>query len=124
MFDFPDLGGENEALPRQFVTDLELKTRLLQTGARPSFRLMTSTLKLTQLLATPVASRDIAWELGLLQELPKASVRVVEDTPVAGPDGWPYLMLETGGDNPLPEIAKWLSSRGVGFVLNPEKTIA
>lgn len=100
---------------------MTFRTRLLQSTCALSFRIMNSTLP--GLLEIPVAKRDIAWEVEFLKELPKSSVRVLEDTPVAGPDGWPYLMLETGGDDPLPEVAQWLATRGVGFVLNPEKSI-
>lgn len=112
---------KNEAPPRQFVTDFMGRSRLLHLGPRPSFRIMNSSLE--SLLETPVAKRDVAWEINLLRELPKSNVRIIEDTPVAGPDGWPYLMLASGGDEPLPEVARWLGSRGVGFVLNPEKSM-
>lgn len=77
----------------------------------------------SRLLQIPVASRDVAWEIEFLRELPKSSVRVLEENPVSGPDGWPYLLLATDGDDPLPEVAQWLAARGIGFVLNPEKSI-
>jgi hypothetical protein len=80
-------------------------------------------LEFSRLMQVPVASRDVTWELDFLRELPKTSVRVIEETPVEGPDGWPYLLLETGGNDPIPEVAQWLAARGVGFVLNPEKSI-
>lgn len=78
-------------------------------------------LTLSSLLEVPVANRDLDWEIRFLRELPNARVRVLQDTPVAGPDGWPYLMLATDGDDPMPEVARWLANRGVGFVINPEK---
>lgn len=80
--------------------------------------------RLDDLLKTPVAKRDDAWEFEFLRELPKTPVRIVEEAAVAGPDGWPYLLVatETEGE-PLPNVIHWLSTRGVGFVVNPEKSM-
>lgn len=80
------------------------------------------------LLKIPVANRDEAWELEFLRELPKTPVRIVEESAVAGPDGWPYLLLATDASTTsgaegesLLNVAQWLSTRGMGFVVNPEK---
>lgn len=78
---------------------------------------------LTELLATTVSQRDEAWEAAFLKALPKAGLRIVNDAPVAGPDGWPYLLVATDGDEPLPNVVRWLVSQGVGMVINPEKPI-
>lgn len=93
------------------------------------------------LLNVPVAQRGDAWESDFLRELPKASVRIVDDTAVAGPDGWPYLLLATdlapeatpvtGANQPVDadridsfvNVARWLATRGLGLVLNPEKAM-
>lgn len=75
------------------------------------------------LLARDIESRDEAWELELLKALPEARVRVLTPEPQEGPDHWPYLMLATGegADDTLSNVAGWLSTRGIGCVLNPEK---
>jgi hypothetical protein len=78
---------------------------------------------LTTLLATNVSNRDEAWEADFLKALPKASFRIVNEAPVAGPDGWPYLLVATDGDEPLSNVIRWLVSQGVGMVINPEKPI-
>ena len=39
-----------------------------------------------------------------------------------GPDNWPYLMVSTEeGQEPSQQILHWLSTRGIGLVVNPEK---
>lgn len=83
--------------------------------------------RLHQLIALPISNRDETWEHEFLRELASAPVRIVEEAPVAGPDGWPYLMISTDLKNedgePLTAVASWLSTRGMGFVVNPEKPI-
>lgn len=85
--------------------------------------------RLDQILQTPIANRNEAWELELLRELPKTSVRIVEESAVAGPDGWPYLLVATdgmaadGAGEPMVNIVQWLATRGMGFVVNPEKAM-
>jgi hypothetical protein len=83
--------------------------------------------RLNQLFEIPVANRDEAWELDFLRELALAPIRIVNETAVAGPDGWPYLMISTDlkGDDgeALINVARWLSTRGMGFVVNPEKAM-
>ena len=81
--------------------------------------------RLDQLFEIPVANRDEAWELDFLRELALAPIRIINETPVAGPDGWPYLMISTDlqGDDgeAVINVARWLSTRGMGFVVNPDK---
>lgn len=78
---------------------------------------------ITELLATTVSQRDDAWEAAFLKVLPKASLRIVNEAPVAGPDGWPYLLVATDGDEPISNVIRWLVAQGVGMVINPEKPI-
>lgn len=88
---------------------------------------------LDHLLKIPVAQRDEAWEVEFLRELPKSDVRIVNETAVAGPDGWPYLLISTesapgSSPNAVPDekflhVASWLATRGMGFVVNPEKAM-
>lgn len=79
-----------------------------------------------EILSVPVDERDEAWELSLLRLLPKAPARVLAPEPTQGPDHMPYLMVEVGQgeteDNML-NILAWLSERGIGLVLNPQKPI-
>ncbi len=81
------------------------------------------------LIKIPLTQRDEAWELEFLRELPKTNVRIVDESAVAGPDGWPYLMISTEGkpgaeaDEKFVHVASWLSTRGMGFVVNPEKSM-
>lgn len=81
-------------------------------------------LKLSRLFSQPEAFRDEQWEHQVLELLPQAKVRVISETPHQGPDGWPYLMVETSsGENgePVARILHWLSEKGVGLVVNPKK---
>jgi hypothetical protein len=78
---------------------------------------------LTALLETTISNRDDAWEAAFLKALPAARFRIVNEAPVAGPDGWPYLLVATDGDEPLSNMIRWLVSQGVGMVINPEKPI-
>lgn len=84
---------------------------------------------LDHLLKIPVAQRDEAWEVEFLKELPKANVRIVNESAVAGPDGWPYLLISTestdqsAADEKLLNVASWLATRGMGFVVNPDKAM-
>jgi hypothetical protein len=83
--------------------------------------------RLHQLFDIPVANRDESWELDFLRELALAPVRIVDESPVAGPDGWPYLMISTDlkgeSGEELINVARWLATRGMGFVVNPEKAM-
>lgn len=78
---------------------------------------------LKRLLEVPVSGRDDRWETDFLKLLPLAKLRIVEEAPVAGPDGWPYLLVATDGDEPLGNVVRWLVGQGVGLVINPEKPI-
>ncbi len=84
---------------------------------------------LDHLLKIPVAQRDEAWEVEFLRELPKSDVRIVDESAVAGPDGWPYLLISTepapgaAADEKFLHVASWLATRGMGFVVNPEKAM-
>jgi hypothetical protein len=62
-------------------------------------------------------------EIDIFKTLPQARVQILNETPVNGPDGWPYLMvkIDEKGDEPLAQVLGWLSSRGIGLVVNPEK---
>jgi hypothetical protein len=81
------------------------------------------------LLGTEFEKRDLAWEKKFLASLPNAKVRLLAPDPQVGPDHWPYLMAAIDEDGSpgedvesLTNILEWLSSRGIGLALNPQKT--
>lgn len=79
-----------------------------------------------ELLEIPQDHRDADWEALFLREFPKQNIRVLQAEPISGPDGWPYLLAETGetgetADEPASTVLKWLSTRGIGLALNPQK---
>jgi hypothetical protein len=77
-----------------------------------------------QLLETPIELRDVTWEENFLNELPKSYFKLLFDDPKPGPDQWPYLFVQTGteSDEPALKVIEWLSTRGIGLAVNPQKT--
>ncbi|PCI27157.1 hypothetical protein COB52_05285 [Candidatus Kaiserbacteria bacterium] len=86
------------------------------------------------ILATIDTERGPEWEAALIAGLLKTRVKLIEEKATSGPDGFPYLLVETAkGDvaenmtdkleteklEPVLEIIDWLSQKGVGLVLNP-----
>lgn len=67
--------------------------------------------------------RDPQWENDFFMELSKSNLKLMSQDPQVGPDGWPYLMTETGADatEPAQNILHWLATRGMGLVVNPNK---
>lgn len=67
--------------------------------------------------------RDVSWENQLLKILPSLKVDVLSEDPQIGPDGWPYLFVETlpTSTEPLLKVLHWLAERGIGLALNPNK---
>ncbi len=80
-------------------------------------------MNLTELLQYPESKRDFNWESHFFDELLKSKVKLLDEGPQVGPDNWPYLLVETGegADEPLINIVKWLSDKGIGLVVNPHK---
>jgi len=81
--------------------------------------------KLLELLRVLPAKRDEVWEKTFLQMLAYARLRVLHPEPRTGPDAWPYLFVEISqdSDEPAPRIIEWLSERGIGLAINPQKSI-
>lgn len=76
------------------------------------------------LLQTAPEARDTAWERAFLAALPHARVKVLSPEAKAGPDGWPYLFVatdESADAEPLAHVLRWLSDRGIGLAVNPQK---
>ena len=71
----------------------------------------------------PDQQRDLQWEHRFLQALSQANVKLISENPVQGPDGWPYLLAETSDQatEPVQKLLSWLSTRGMGLVINPTK---
>jgi hypothetical protein len=81
---------------------------------------------LDQLLQRPEAARDEAWEQAFFKAIVPAKVQMLADQAQPGPDGWPYLLLKTGGEQatePFSRILDWTSGKGVGLALNTHKMV-
>jgi hypothetical protein len=79
--------------------------------------------ELINLLNLPEDKRDQQWELEFFDLFPKATVNLVFEQPRQGPDSWPYLFVNTDGETkePVKNILAWLSEKGIGLALNPNK---
>ena len=77
-----------------------------------------------QLLDTPIERRDSAWEKSFLEAFADSTVNLLFPDPKPGPDQWPYLFVQTAteGGEPVRQVLAWLSTRGIGLALNPQKT--
>jgi hypothetical protein len=77
---------------------------------------------INELLKVALTDRDAKWDLAFTQALPQAQFRLTETTPKTGPDGWPYLFAEIdeSGGEPGQRLISWLSTRGIGLVVNPK----
>ena len=52
---------------------------------------------LLELVDVPDEQRDPAWEHRFFHALSLGNLKVAQPQPQPGPDGWPYLLCETGG---------------------------
>lgn len=80
---------------------------------------------LYELSTKPEGLRDHLWEQNFLQAFVSGNVSLLEDTPKAGPDGWPYMLLKTekSSAEPTRSLIHWATENGVGLVLNPDKQL-
>lgn len=80
-------------------------------------------MELQDLLSVEAEKRDANWEDRFLTALTEGRLRLVTPDPQVGPDGWPYLLAELtpNGPEPAQRVLQWLSERGIGLVVNPEK---
>lgn len=69
-------------------------------------------------------NRNEDWEDRFLHGLSLANLELLSEDPQTGPDGWPYLMATTSekATEPSQKILAWLASRGIGLVVNPQKS--
>jgi len=86
-------------------------------------------LQLQTYLLTKEEERNQSWDEGFFKLFSESSLLILADDPQQGPDGWPYLLCETTTepkteDNKIDSAQKilhWLSTRGIGLVVNPKK---
>lgn len=74
--------------------------------------------------------RNQDWDEKFFKLLSETNLSILSEDPQQGPDGWPYLMAETLLDSNVETSAKtdscqkilhWLSTRGIGLVVNPKR---
>lgn len=81
-------------------------------------------MSLEKLMQIPGDQRDENWEDQFLTGLTEGRIEVLSPEPQVGPDGWPYLMVQTSTNEkaePAQKVLQWLSERGVGLAVNPHK---
>lgn len=78
---------------------------------------------LQEVLSIPDERRDSSWEVQFFHTISQESLEIIELEPKSGPDGWPYLLAKTGhgASEPFSRILHWLSDKGIGLVVNPQK---
>jgi hypothetical protein len=76
---------------------------------------------LETLFQVPVERRDANWETNFLSAFADSNVRLLFQDPKPGPDQWPYLFVQTGGEVPARDVVNWLATRGIGLAVNPQK---
>ncbi|MFP5518797.1 MAG: hypothetical protein ACLGGX_02755 [Bdellovibrionia bacterium] len=78
---------------------------------------------LLKLVQVPDEERDLNWENQFFKALTESNLNVMTAEPQTGPDNWPYLMTMTDveAEEPAQKIIDWLSTRGIGLVVNPSK---
>jgi hypothetical protein len=84
---------------------------------------------LQQHLQTSEENRNQQWDEVFFKLLSEAQLNILSEDPQQGPDGWPYLICETtetsqteaGRSDSAQKILHWLSTRGIGLVVNPKR---
>lgn len=84
------------------------------------------------LLAVPEQERNFSWDEKFFKLLSESDIELMTEDPQQGPDGWPYLLVQTIDDKKDPnhnyeqesaqKIFHWLSTRGIGLVVNPTRS--
>ena len=69
------------------------------------------------------ADRHQAWQEQFLKLVPSSYVTVLSSEPQQGPDGMPYFLvqIEENSKEPLIKLLNWLTEKGIGLVVHPEK---
>lgn len=85
---------------------------------------------LTEHLKTNEENRDQAWDEKFFKLFSESQLQILSEDPQQGPDGWPYLICEISDNASSTQIEKtdtaqkiihWLSTRGIGLVVNPKR---
>lgn len=80
-------------------------------------------------LQTKEEDRNQAWDEKFFKLLTESNLQILADDPQQGPDGWPYLVCETTEKvvsdsekiDSAQKILYWLSTRGIGLIVNPKR---
>jgi hypothetical protein len=80
-------------------------------------------MNLEEVLKVPDQARDVNWENKFFSTLADSQLSLLSMDPQNGPDNWPYIMASTDGaqNEPAQKLIHWLSTRGIGLVINPQK---
>lgn len=80
-------------------------------------------MNLNEIVSIPDSDRTSSWENQFFQALAVGSLDLISPDPQTGPDGWPYILAETGpeGKEPATKLIQWLIERGIGLAINPRK---
>jgi hypothetical protein len=86
---------------------------------------MGRTLDLNILTLQPDPARDADWEQAFFHALVDGKLLIPKSEPQSGPDGWPYIYAQTSpsATEPAIRLLDWLSSRGIGLVINAHKDV-
>lgn len=78
---------------------------------------------LGELLEIKPENRDPSWEQRFFHALTLGQLSIISAEAQMGPDGWPYLLASTeaNSNEPFQKILHWLSQKGIGLVINPQK---
>ena len=87
---------------------------------------------LAEHLKTSEENRSREWDEKFFKLFSESNIRILSEDPQQGPDGWPYLMVETLTADETDEagslvdssqkVMHWLSDKGIGLVVNPQRT--
>ena len=78
-------------------------------------------MNITQLIETPSAKRDSAWEQSFLNSFSESELYLRSDEPFLGPDGFSYMDVSTSEGAhklKLEDFMSWCGHAGVGLVVN------
>ena len=80
-------------------------------------------MNLTELVKIPDEQRDHQWEIDFFMAITSGKVKLVDEGPQQGPDGWPYMLALTSehATEPANKIMQWAATKGVGLAVNPNK---
>ena len=85
--------------------------------------------ELRQHLETKEQERTPSWDDKFFKLFSDCNLKILSSDPQQGPDGWPYLVVETQDStqslnseiDSAQKVIHWASSRGIGLVVNPKK---